>query len=518
MTQRRSGGANVAATGWSAAVVQALVLCAVWPACGGDDSVADDGGAGDVEDHVPPPDTDADADADADGTPPEDGGDDGAVGDCTPDGGPDHGFHVTVDGTPGGDGTLAAPWDLATALAHPAAVGPGDTIWVHGGVYAGAFDARLAGAEGAPITVRVWPGDWATLDGASSDETTFAVNGEWAVYWGLELTNSRTDRVGDRPAPLDVFGPQLKLVNLLIHDGGNCGFWTPAVDLEVYGCLIYNNGYDDDDRAHGHGFYAQNLEGTKRVEDNLIFNNYSFGVHVYTEGGSIQGFEFAGNVWFGNGVAAAGTGTEKDNCLIGGLQPAARIALRGNLGWAPGPDERSVRLGYGYEPNEDVVLTDNYFVGRTEFARAWNSIAMTGNAFHGAVSGVDTAAYPDNEYAATRPAEARVFVRPNRWEPKRAHVVVYNWALADAVTVDLSGVLEAGDAFEVRNAQDWFAGPVLSGTYDGTPPALPMTGLAPAQPVGNPTAIDPSEQTGREFQVFVVLGNPGACLPAGGAP
>jgi hypothetical protein len=492
-------------------------LLVVGAACGGGDDGAADGGddgstaEADVADDSPPADV-------TDDSPPADVAHDGAVGDCGPDGGPTSGFHVTVDGTPGGDGSLAAPWDLATALAHPAAVRPGDTIWVHGGVYPGAFTARLAGTAGAPITVRVWPGDWATIDGGPSEELTFVVQGEWAVYWGLELTNSRTDRVGGRPEAIQVLGPQLKLINLLIHDGGNCGFWSSAIDLEVYGCLIYNNGYDDDDRAHGHGFYTQNLDGTKRVEDNLIFNGYSFGVHAYTEGGSIQGFEFVGNVWFGNGVAAAGTGTEKDNCLVGGLQPAARVVLRENLGWAPGPEERSVRLGYDFAPNEDVALYDNYFVGQTNFATAWNSITMTGNTFYGGVPGIDTAAYPDNTYVTTRPAEARVFVRPNRWEPKRAHVVVYNWALAETVDVDLSGVLEAGDGYEVRNAQNWFAGPVLTGTYDGAPLALPMTGVAPAQPIGNPTAIDATEQTGREFQVFVVLGNPGACLPAGDAP
>jgi hypothetical protein len=435
----------------------------------------------------------------------------GALGDCGPDAGPPAGFHVTVDGTPAGDGSLAAPWDLATALAQPAAVRPGDTIWLHGGVYRGAFSSSLAGSDGAPITVRTWPGDWATIDGGPSDEITLVLQGEWAIYRDFEVTNSREARGGGRPEGMHVLGPQLKLINLLLHDLGNCGYWTPAVDLELYGCLIYNNGYDDSDRAHGHGVYTQNLEGTKHIEDNVIFNGYSYGIHAYTEGGAIQGFEIAGNVWFMTGVAAAGTDTLKDNCLVGGLQPAARIVLRENMGWAPSPDERSVRLGYDYEPNEDVALTGNYFVGETNFARAWNSIAMTGNTFYGPLQNIDPAAYPDNIYVAERPAEARVFVRPNRYETGRAHVVVYNWALADAVDVDLSGVLTVGATFEVRNAQNWFAGPVAGGTYDGSPVALPMTGLSPAQPIGSPAAIDPSETTGREFNVFVVRQDPGSC-------
>gem|GEM_PF-6797046 len=45
-----------------------------------------------------------------------------------------------------------------------------------------------------------------------------------------------------------------------------------------------------------------------------------------------------------------------------------------------------------------------------------------------------------------------------------------------------------------------------------------MTGRAPAQPVGHPTPIDPSEHTGRAFQAFVARGHPAACRPAEGTP
>src|SRR6185437_8871425 len=35
-----------------------------------------------------------------------------------------------------------------------------------------------------------------------------------------------------------------------------------------------------------------------------------------------------------------------------------------------------------------------------------------------------------------KPSGVRVFVRPNRYEPGRAHVVVYNWDRADTVEID----------------------------------------------------------------------------------
>ena len=438
--------------------------------------------------------------------PASDIGRDEATPECVSDADITEGFHVSPEGTPGGDGSAAGPWDLATALAQPAPVVAGSTIWLHGGTYGGSFTSTLAGAEGSPITVRGYPGEWAVIDGAPSMETTFSIEGSWTVFQDFEVMSSAGERTGGRPEGMYVVGENVKLIHLVIHDLGNNGFWTAALNLEIYGCLFYNNGYDDADRAHGHAIYTQNLDGTKVIMDNIIFNGYSFGIHAYTEGGSIQGFDIIGNVWFASGAAAQGTDTLKDNCLVGGLQPAARILLQENLGWADSPSTRSVRLGYDNPDNQDVILADNTFAGETSFARPWSSITMTGNTFYGDVPGVDTSLYPDNTYLAARPAGAWVFVRPSRYESGRAHIAVYNWDLAGSVEVDLGTALAAGTPYEIRNAQNYFAGPVASGTYDGSPVPLPMTGLEPAQPVGSPGAIDPSEMTGVEFNVFVLIG------------
>jgi len=90
--------------------------------------------------------------------------------------------------------------------------------------------------------------------------------------------------------------------------------------------------------------------------------------------------------------------------------------------------------------------------------------------------------------------------------------VVYNWDLADTVEADLDGVLTVGAGYEIRNAQNYFTGPVVSGIYDGAPVQLPMSGVEPAQPIGSEGAIAPSEFTGKEFNVFIVRQDPGSCF------
>jgi hypothetical protein len=156
-------------------------------------------------------------------------------------------------------------------------------------------------------------------------------------------------------------------------------------------------------------------------------------------------------------------------------------------------------------PNDDVVLRDNYIVGQTNFRQPWTSITMTGNTFYGDVLGIDTTGFPANTYLAARPTETRVFVRPDRYDPGRALIVVYNWAGDDTVDVDIGGVLPRDALYEVRNAQDFTGVPVASGTYGGGTLRLPLTGLAPAQPVCTPGGVTAAEQTGREFNVFVLL-------------
>jgi hypothetical protein len=425
-------------------------------------------------------------------------------------------YYAAPYGTAAGDGSYDNPWDLATALAQPPVLQPGDTIWLLGGHYAGPFTSELTGDPAAPIVVRALPGVRAVLDGGTAYASTLQVNGAYTWFWGFEVMRSdpdrQTDESGSSPSDLsrghsngvNVFGQAIRLINLVIHDDGEgFGFWTPAEDSEIYGCLVYNNGWLGPDRGHGHAIYTQNLNGTKRIYDNILFNQFSYGIHAYTEGGSIQGFDIAGNLWFNNGILAGGEETLKDNCLIGGLQPAARVTLRENAGWAHSDTERSVRLGYSNQDNQDVTLLDNYFVGSTVFAQPWQSITMNGNTFYSDVSGnIDPASYPDNTYLTSRPSGAKVILRPNLYEPGRANIAIYNWDLAPSVTVDVSSVLSPGTPFELRNAQDFWSEPVLEGIYTGSPLVVPMQAWPAAVPLGFPVSPSP---TGPEFNVFILL-------------
>ena len=402
---------------------------------------------------------------------------------------------------------------------------PGDTLWLRGGRYVGAFTSVLNGTAAAPIMVRGYPGEHAVLDGPGTDLPMLNIKGAHTWFRGFEITDSDalsgrvTSITGSHPAGMMlgdgvvVNGANTKLINLVIHDTGQgVSFWTPAVDSEVYGCLIYNNGWLAPDRGHGQGLYIQNATGTKYVTDVISFNNYSTGMKAYAQGGQAVGVHFEGIVSFSNGAPAAeGTLYRETNFFVGTTtNPLDRITLQSSAMYhVPGasPDlGANIVLGYT-AANKQITVKDNYVAGGTHSVslKTWATVTMTGNLFHGALRGFTASAYPQNQYysATTKPPGTKTIVRPNRYELGRANIAIFNWDHLAAVAVDVSAAgLQPGDAYVVRDTQDYLGAPVESGIYTGAPITVRMSNLRIAQPMGHSGPA--LSHTAPEFGAFVL--------------
>jgi hypothetical protein len=417
-------------------------------------------------------------------------------------------WFVSTTGSAAGSGRVDDPLDLATAFSASGPVRPGDRVELAAGRYVGRFVSRVSGTAEAPIVFAPAPGARVTLDSNVAGEGNgLLLEGAWVEIHGLEITNGGTDRarfVGG----VEMHASNAKLVNCVIHDTAQgVSFWSSAVDSELYGNVIYNNGLEGDTRGHGHGIYTQNERGTKRITRNVLFFGYAFGIHAYTEGGSLRGFELAENVWFRTGASRPGAsiGGTSDGCLVGGLQPVARTRLVGNHSFGPTVGARSLQLGWGGSVvNEDITLVDNYLVGRVAANGSWESGTLEGNVVHGTLVGVAPGDYPDNEWHTDLPRGTRVVVHANAHDTSRAEVVVYNWSDAAEVSFDVSDVLPVGSDYEVLSVYDLFGSPVASGTYEGGAISVPMGTKPPVQPHGEPSAIEGADDPGRTFGVFVL--------------
>jgi hypothetical protein len=462
-------------------------------------------------------------------------------------------FHVSPEGKPSGSGSADSPWDLATALAPPPAVRPGDTIWLHQGSYTGNFTSKLAGTPAAPIVVRQYSGETATLCGVDAKPTpVLRIEGSATWFEDFTITNSNSVRTFSAPLPdsqvlrnraVDVYGSNTKLINLIIHDAGQgAGLWSQAADTELYGCIIYNNGVLAPDRGHGHGVYMQNDHGVKILRDNILFNEFGSLLQAYgSAAASIRNIRMEGNVAF-NG-----------RFIVGGANPAEDILFRSNFFYRTRPG-----FGYDSKANQRLTIEDNYLPSGVNF-NWWRDVTVRNNTFYDMVQdgqsktiavtlapGGTTADYTidhntyfqsyenGNDFYVRFPRYGAnytfpkwqqelgydkssvyhtaagqrvgppnaVFVRRNEYDQARAHVIIYNWEHRDTVDVDVSALgLRPGDSWELRNVQNYLLESV-SGVYAGGPIQVPMNKWTVAKPFGYEKPLGRS--TFPEFGVFVL--------------
>lgn len=359
-----------------------------------------------------------------------------------------------------------------------------------------------------------------------------------------------------------VNGEHVKLINPITHDLANgIRFWERAIDSEIYGAITFNNGWNGPDRGHGHGIYAQNATGTKNIREVISFNNFSTGMKLYGSEGQANSTNFDGIISFNNGSPAALLDNNpiwrEHNLLVGSDHyPSKAIKITNSHFYYPGVTRtNNLHLGWYAPYNEDLTFTNNRVIGgqRVVFFRGWKSIVFTDNflwlrpaaltgpkliqMIHGGAgkqvsdhtfdrnayydtSGIGKAFQPvgsyltfaewqnlgadaNSTYTPRAPTVQQVFVRPNIYEQGRAHIVVYNWTGSNHALVDLSGAgLVAGDNYEIRDAQDFFGAPVLSGKYSGASVQVPLAARAVVRLIGITQAI---AHTGPEFYVFVLL-------------
>ncbi len=462
-------------------------------------------------------------------------------------------FYASPTGSPSGDGSLGNPWDLGTALSGPAAVTPGSTIWLRGGTYTNAVDPRgfpstLMGTADAPIVVRQFPGEHATVT------NTLLVSGPYTWFWGFEVTNPA--QVGPFHG-VNVHGPGTKLINLVVHDATDDGIfiWPQAAGSEVNGSIVYNNGRTNN---LTHGIYCKSETATLLLKDNIVFDNWAFGLKCFANDGPyIQNIDLEGNAAFNNYVW--GVPWDAD-ILVGGVVPASGITVNENYTYrTDNANTMTADIGQYTVTNQDVVCTNNYFVGGFWRMGAWTTATVTGNTLYdfttrgmvwtlGTVSGqrwsdntffgdptavawkrdsndvttfdgwlVQTGLVDPGTYASDAPTGVKIVVRPNDYAPGRANIIVYNWAQQNTISVDVSGVLHTGDRYVVQNAQDFYGPPVASGVYTGGPLQLPMVRFTPPSPIGVDTA-GPAPVTGPTFNVFVLMRTKaGHCTPDDGS-
>lgn len=448
-------------------------------------------------------------------------------------------FYVAPDGS-GVVGSFESPMGLSNALKSGVSpAGAGDTIWLRGGTYTGQFTCNLSAPSNNPIVIRNYNRERATLTATSNDSAPLVVNSDGVWYWGLELCNSDADRYAVRNG-IDLNssfpGEANKLINCVVHDLGNAIFVSyQSTNAEVYGCVMYNNGYQLSDRGHGHNLYVQNRNygssQTKFFSENIGLNVFDVGVNVRSSFDTIN-MVLTGNVMVNSGSLS--TNGYKANWHTEG-ETTDLITFNQNFNWYPSQTYGGTYWSLSTNSGT-ITMTSNVWVHTYSQLFHWTNVIFKYNIQSVSVdirnaytnftaadfntyynNGTIPIFYNQTNYTleewralfgngsnstatASGPTGTWTYVRPNAYELGRANIIVYNWDTNDNVNVDVSGVLQVGQPYQVRNAADYYGSLVASGIYGGGNITLPMTNLSVATPVG----IEPPPATDARFNVFVL--------------
>lgn len=228
--------------------------------------------------------------------------------------------------------------------------------------------------------------------------------------------------------------------------------------------------------GYGHGIYAQENVGGKLISDNIFYDQVGDNcIQCYgTSGSDFLGSSVTGNAFVGDGV------------IFGGLSSfdLTGSTADSNYMWATS----QIDVGFSMDHLTDFEFTNNTThpgIGLTD-PLTWDALVMTGNTFVGPTDNFDSGDFPTNDYytLGSPPTTNVVIVRANSYETNRANVYVYNWENLTSVSVDLTGAVANGTQIFVMNAQNYYATPVWSGTYNGGSISIPMTNLTAAAGIG----------------------------------
>jgi hypothetical protein len=253
-------------------------------------------------------------------------------------------------------------------------------------------------------------------------------------------------------------GRNCKYINLVIHNcnqGISC--WKGEIDPEIYGCIIYGNGWIGTDRGHGHCIYAQNDQGVKTISNCIMSCPYdgSYTVHAYgSDQAYVNNFLLEENICYDRGPF-----------LVGGGRPSQNIRVLRNCLY--GID---MRIGYAAPYNEDCEIRDNVIVNGGLNIDRYKKVTQQGNLIIAK--------------SQERPKGARSVLLPNRYDKNRAHLAIYNWDKAETVEVRTAPFLNAGDTYRLMDPKDFFGDSVVMGRCEGGTIRVPIKG---------------------EFGVFVIL-------------
>ncbi len=476
-------------------------------------------------------------------------------------------YFASPNGKSTNNGTKESPWDLATAFnkfhtPNSAPQAGNYYIYLREGIYTGGYVVKFnrdAGLTNASLTIMPYPGEIAVFDATNnaSDDHSLYVNGSNIIVEGLIFTSRNTNRLEGiqnvvSTGGLYDDGYNNRFINNIIHDVLNSGIGSyrnekntsPAATLTkaggtlLYGNIFFNCGWPVvNQQGHGNTIYLQNIAGTKRIENNILFNSFRDQITIYHSNNDIRNVEIIGNISFNAGAPAY---VAQRNILAGSEGQFSNITINNNaLYHKTNTDKSNLQVGYKNGNNNGLEVSRNIIYGggnesgtwgsALEITQQWADASFSNNLIVNHASNARLVWYPNipnaedrhfrfsnNRYYMGRgnsaassgevheqekyPAnEAKVYRIQGE---NRAFVAIFNFEKLDKQTVRIDGL--SGN-YQVYDAQNLVGGAVVA-TGSGSTIEFPLNLTATFKPIGQTDGNNFKNvpHTEKQFNAFVV--------------
>ncbi len=213
---------------------------------------------------------------------------------------------VSTTGSDANDGR-SPDRPLRTLQAAASRVGPGDVVWVRGGVYSSAVAFRTSGTEAAPIVFESAPGECAVLDGIGGGtyERVILEDVRHMVFRNFVVRNSRYQGV------FLVRSSDNVISHVRSHDNVGSGFGVLDGHRNVLRYVAAHDNFNPPYGGDADGISISRGEGN-RIEHCMAYRNSDDGVDTwlstYTAIESCASFDNGWQGGDGNGFKAGGQG------------------------------------------------------------------------------------------------------------------------------------------------------------------------------------------------------------------